>query len=61
VGVRDINPLISAGIKVLEMLFFAGILGSAVVIILTAVEDARTMLSRDNQQASRNDEWPRQL
>jgi hypothetical protein len=59
--VQGINPLVSGGIKLLEMLFFEGILGSAVVIILSAVEDVRTMYSRDKQQASGNDEWPRQL
>ncbi len=44
------RSLVIFGIKVLEIAFVAGIIGSAVVIILTAVEDLRTIFSKDENE-----------
>lgn len=39
------GDFVRVGITVLEVLFFAGIVGSAVVVVLTGVEDLATMFS----------------
>ncbi len=44
------NPIMRTAITVLELLFFAGIIGSAVVILLTGIEDVRTMFSRKEEE-----------
>lgn len=41
------NFLISIGIRTLEVLFFAGWVGAAIVILITGVEDIETALGRD--------------
>ncbi len=42
--------LATFGVTVLEIVFVAGIIGSAIVIILTAVEDLRTMFGKDENE-----------
>lgn len=42
--------LAAAGIRILEFLFFAGWIGSLVVILLSGVEDFETILSKDNPE-----------
>ncbi len=39
-------------IRTLEALFAIGIIGSAVVIILATVEDARTLRGKDDKESS---------
>jgi hypothetical protein len=36
-----------AGIKLLEFLFAAGLVGSAILIVLTSIEDFREVFNRD--------------
>jgi len=45
--------LITTGIRILEFLFFAGWIGSFLVILLSGIEDIETVLNH-------NDENPRQ-
>ncbi len=40
--------LISTGIRLLEFLFFAGWIGSLIVILLSGVEDVETIFSKDS-------------
>jgi len=42
--------LASAGIRILEFLFFAGWIGSLLVILLSGVEDFETILSKDTPE-----------
>jgi hypothetical protein len=37
-------------IEVLEVLFFGGIVGAAIVVLLTAVEDVRELFSKTPEQ-----------
>jgi hypothetical protein len=39
--------MLTAGIRIIETLFVLGILGSAVVVILTTIEDVRTLFKKD--------------
>ena len=41
------NPLLVVLIKILEAMFVVGLAGSAVVFVLTTIEDAITMASKD--------------
>jgi len=41
------DTLIRVLAPILEVLFFAGIVGSVVVIVLTSIEDVETMLEKD--------------
>ena len=41
------NPLISASIKLLEILFVIGMLGSLAVLAVSLVEDVEVILDRD--------------
>lgn len=38
------NPLVAIAVRILEVLFFAGWIGSAVVILLAGVEDVHTVV-----------------
>lgn len=40
------------GMHILEVLFFIGIIGSAVVVLITSVEDAQDLLASDEPQSS---------
>ena len=42
------NALISVLVRILEIMFVVGVLGSAVVWLLTTFEDIETMFSRDD-------------
>jgi hypothetical protein len=44
------HSLITIGIKALEVLFFAGIFGAALVILLTGFEDIKTMFSKNDEE-----------
>lgn len=39
--------LVTAGIRIIEFLFFAGWIGSVLVIVLSGIEDFETILSKD--------------
>jgi hypothetical protein len=39
--------MLTAAIRIIETLFIVGILGSALVVILTTVEDVRTLFKKD--------------
>jgi hypothetical protein len=41
------HALMVAGIKLLEFLFAAGLVGSAILIVLTSIEDFREVFNRD--------------
>jgi len=43
--------LITAGIRLLEFLFFAGWIGSLLVILLSGVEDVETVFSKDENSS----------
>lgn len=42
--------LAASGIRILEFLFFAGWIGSILVILMSGVEDVETILSRDKPE-----------
>ncbi len=44
------NQIVKIGITLLEVLFFTGIVGSAVVILLAGFEDVRTMISGKDEE-----------
>jgi hypothetical protein len=39
--------MLTAGIRIIETLFVLGVVGSAVVVILTTIEDVRTLFKKD--------------
>jgi hypothetical protein len=39
--------LLIAGIRLLEFLFVVGVIGSAIVLVLTGIEDVETLIGRD--------------
>ncbi len=41
---------VTVGVKLLEILFVTGMLGSAVVILLTGIEDIKTVFSTDSSE-----------
>jgi hypothetical protein len=41
--------LMNIAIRVLEAMFVVGVLGSALVVVLTSVEDFRTLFKKDNE------------
>lgn len=41
------HELVIGGIKVLEFLFAAGLIGSLILILLTSIEDFREVFQRD--------------
>jgi hypothetical protein len=41
--------LMTIAIRVLEAMFVVGVLGSALVVVLTSVEDFRTLFKKDNE------------
>jgi len=47
--------LIKVGIWVLEFLFFAGLIGSALVILLSGLEDIETILEKEEATPSQPD------
>ena len=44
---RAMDVLIAALVRILEVMFFVGMAGSAVVWLLTTVEDVENMFARD--------------
>ena len=44
------TALITALIKLLEWLFLIGLAGSAIVLVLTTIEDVETMMEKDEPQ-----------
>ena len=44
------HALAIIGIKVLEVLFAGGLIGSAILLILTSIEDFREVLTRDEEE-----------
>lgn len=47
---NSVEVAVRIGLKVLEALFAAGMIGSALVILLTAVEDLETMFGGNGEQ-----------
>ena len=45
-------PVILFGMRLLEVLFFTGIVGSAVVVLIASVEDARELFSKSDHAPS---------
>lgn len=45
----DISMLLTAVIRMLETLFVVGVVGSAIVVILTAVEDVKMLFMKDQK------------
>lgn len=43
---------ITIGIRILEFLFFAGWIGSLIVILLSGIEDIETIFSKDDDSGS---------
>ncbi|HYK51631.1 MAG TPA: hypothetical protein VEU94_18065 [Terriglobales bacterium] len=41
--------LMTIAIRVLEAMFVVGVLGSALVVVLTSIEDFRTLFKKDNE------------
>lgn len=41
--------LMTTAIRVLEAMFVVGVLGSALVVVLTSIEDFRTLFKKDNE------------
>jgi hypothetical protein len=41
--------LMTIAIRALEAIFVAGVLGSALVVVLTSVEDFKTLFKKDNE------------
>ncbi len=39
--------MLTAGIRIIETLFVLGVVGSGVVVILTTIEDVRTLFKKD--------------
>jgi hypothetical protein len=39
--------MLTAGIRLIETLFVLGVLGSALVVVLTTIEDFRTLFKKD--------------
>ncbi|HVO81063.1 MAG TPA: hypothetical protein VMT28_10050 [Terriglobales bacterium] len=44
------SVFVTVGIRLLEVMFFAGGIGSAVVLILTGIEDLETLLGADDSE-----------
>jgi hypothetical protein len=45
--------LLTVAIRILESMFVLGVLGSAIVVILTSIEDFRTLFNKDTQSYSK--------
>jgi hypothetical protein len=43
--------LLTVAIRILESMFVLGVLGSAIVVILTSIEDFRTLFKKDTQSS----------
>ena len=41
--------LLTIAIRVLETLFVVGAIGSAIVVVLTTIEDVKTLFKKDNE------------
>jgi len=41
--------LITIAVRALEAMFVLGLLGSALVVVLTSIEDLRTLFKKDNE------------
>jgi hypothetical protein len=43
------NPLVAIGVRILEILFFAGWIGAAIVILLAGGEDLHTIMGEKTE------------
>jgi hypothetical protein len=41
--------LITIAVRILEVMFVLGLIGSAIVVILTSIEDFATLFKKDNE------------
>jgi hypothetical protein len=46
-NIEAVGMLVTIGVRLLEFLFAVGVIGSAIVLILTAIEDLETLLGSD--------------
>lgn len=44
--------LVTIGIRLIEFLFFAGVIGSAIVVLITGVEDIETALGGSDGESA---------
>jgi len=49
------NPLIAVLIRILEGMFVAGMAGSAIVLVLTTIEDIGTLMEKDEPAENVNE------
>ena len=47
------NLLIAILIRIIEVMFVAGVIGSAIVVVLTSVEDFQMLFERETSHASK--------
>jgi hypothetical protein len=52
------DSIITVLVRILEVIFMVGILGSAVVLILTLIEDAKSLLPGDEKKESTTQSSP---
>ena len=48
----QMDEVIKIGIRTLEVLFFGGLIGSAILVLIAAVEDVETVFSSDEADSS---------
>lgn len=46
------DEVIKVGIRTLEVLFFGGLIGSAILVLITAVEDIETVFGSDDAESA---------
>ena len=46
------NEVINIGIRALEVLFFGGLVGSAILVVITAIEDVETVFGSDEAESA---------
>jgi hypothetical protein len=49
-----VNVLVKAGVRLLEVLFFGGCIGSFIVVVVAGIEDFATVFERGGQSENGN-------
>ena len=55
---KNMDTVITVLVRILEAIFIAGILGSSVVLILTLIEDAKSLMPGDKMSGEKKDSEP---
>jgi len=55
---KNMDTVITVLVRILEAIFIAGILGSSVVLILTLIDDAKSLLPGDKMSGEKKDSEP---